>query len=301
MRGVSTAVDVSLAALLVSAALVVVVTVDPLVPADHGTDTADESAELLGATTTSLGYTLAPGAGHADESGYVEVEEKRSPEYHRRTHGSVAGLLARAAVRDASLDGGDEGWRELTHTHEDFERAVRAAVGETVTGTDAEVQVRAVWRPYRGAPLAGRVTVGERPPPGVTVHAASTRVSAPVPTARPRATETAEEGYGAVATVVAEHTVRGLFDPEATWLGLRGDEPVSTLLVYRYRRAADLLGTDVDEELERYDVVGANDRLAAALAERFENDMRGRFETPTAAARNVSTGVVVITVRTWSS
>ncbi len=299
MRGVSTAVDVTLAALVVSGALVVLVTVDPVVPADHGTDNADESAELLGATTASVNYTLAPGARHADVEGYVNVDERSGPNFYRRAHGSVAGLLARATVRDASLSGDGE-WRELTRTHEDFERGVREVVRETLVGTGADVQVRATWRPYRGAPLAGGVTVGEAPPPGVTVHAATTRVSAPVPAARPRATAAAEEGYGAVATVVADHTVRGLFDPESAWLGLRGDEPVSTLLVYRYRRTADLLDTGLDGNLDRYAVGAANEELSTALAERFETDMRRRFETPAAAARTVSTGVVVVTVRTWS-
>ncbi len=154
VRGVSTAVDVSLAALLVSAALVVFVTVDPSVPADRGTDAADSVAEVLGATTTSVNYTLTPGARHAARRGYVDVDRAHGPEFDRRTHGTVADLLARAAVRDASLRRGQ--WHEVTRTHEDFERAVRAAAREVVVGTDAEVQVRVTWRPYREAPLAGK-------------------------------------------------------------------------------------------------------------------------------------------------
>jgi hypothetical protein len=96
--------------------------------------------------------------------------------------------------------------------------------------------------------------------------------------------------------------VRGLFDPEGAWLALRGDEPVSTLVTYRYRRTGALLGVEgrVDDSIASYDVEAANEHLRRALAERFEADMRDRYATPRAAAESVSTGVVVVTVRTWS-
>jgi len=294
-RGVSTAVDVALAALVVSGALVVLASVTSVPPPNHGTDAADETAELLGSTTASVNYTLSPGARAAEE--YVEVGETSGPAFRRHAHGTVAALLARAAVTDARLDR-----RELTRTHDDFERAVREVTRETVVGADARVQVRAVWRPYRGAPLAGGVVVGDTPPESATVHAATTRVSAPVPATRTRALAAADDGYGAVARAVAAGVVRGLFDPEGAWLALRGDEPVSTLVTYRYRRTGALLGVEgrVDDSIASYDVEAANEHLRRALAERFEADMRDRYATPRAAAESVSTGVVVVTVRTWS-
>jgi hypothetical protein len=294
-RGISTAVDVALAALVVSGALVVLASLASVPPPNHGTDAADETTDLLGSTTTSVNYTLSPGARAADE--YVDVDETSGPEFRRYAHGTLADLLGRAAVADARLDR-----RELTRTHEDFERAVRAETRATVAGADARVQVRAVWRPYRGAPLAGGVVVGDSPPEDVTVHAATTQVSAPVPATQTRALAAADGGYGAVARVVAEGTIRGLFDPEQAWLALRGDEPVSTLITYRYRRTATLLDVadSVDASLSTYGVEGANEALTEALVERFEADMRDRYATPAAAAESVSTGVVVITVRTWS-
>lgn len=294
-RAVSTALDVVLAVVIVSGALVVLAGVGGGPPANHGTDAADGTAELLGATTASVNYTLSPGARHADARDVVAFDDTGGPEFRRHEHGTLAELLGRATVEDAALDG-----RELSRSDDDFERAVRAAVRDALAGVDARVQVRAVWQPYRGAPLSGRVVVGDAPPGDTTVHAATVRVPSSLPATRDRARRVAGRGYDAVAMAVADGTIRGLFTPEETWLALRADYPVAHLATYRYRRVAGLLGVEVAEPLSTYDVSAANKRLTAALAERFERDMRERFESPGAAARSVATGEVVVVVRTWS-
>jgi hypothetical protein len=291
---VSTALDVALAVVIVAGALVVLSSVGTRPPAEHGTDAADETATLLGTSTATVNYTLAPDSGrHAGE--FVDFETVEGPAHRRYAHGTLAELLARAAASEAALDG-----TKLSTTGDDFARGVRVAVRETVAGADARVQVRATWRPYRGASLFGRVVAGETPPGDATVHAATMTVPSSVPASGARARAVADRGYRAVARTVAARTVRGLFTPEETWLALRADRPVSTLVTSEYRHAAALLGTEVEPALSRYDVAAANENLTTALAERFERDLRERFASPTAAAETVSTGVVVVTVRTWS-
>lgn len=294
-RAVSTALDVVLAVVIVSGALVVLAGVGGSPPTNHGTDPADGTAALLATTTASVNYTLSPGARHADASGIVEFDDTGGPPFERHAHGTLADLLASAAVRDARL-----GSQELSRADDDFERAVRVATRTRLAGVDGRVQVRAVWRPYPGAPLSGRVVAGDAPPGDVTVHAATVRVPSGLPATRGRAKRAADQGYSAVASVVARATVRGLFTPDETWLALRADYPVAHLVTYRYRRVAGLLDVDVETELSGYDVAAANERLAAALAERLEWDMRERFDSPEAAAEGVSTGTVVVVVRTWS-
>lgn len=298
-RAVSTALDVALAALVVSGALVVLASVSVGPPPDRGTDAADETATLLGSATRSVNYSLAPGARHADATGVVAFEQTSGPEFRRHDHGTLAALLARAAVANTRIET-PSGTAELSRTSEDFERAVVSATRTTVARADAGLQVRAVWRPYPGAPLGGGVAAGDAPPPDAAVHAATVRVPVAVPETRGRALAAADDGYGAVARVVARGVVRGLFEPDRAWLALRGDRPVSALATYRYRRAATLLDVAIEEPLSRYDVTTVNERLTAALASELAADLRERFGSPRAAAERVSTGTATVTVRTWS-
>ncbi len=294
-RAVSTALDVALAAVIVGGAVVVLAGVGATPAQERGTDAADATADRLATTTLAVNYSLAPGIAHAAASDTVATGRVGDPALERHAHGTAAALLARAAVENAALDG-----VELSRSDDDFTRAVRAAVSERVAADATRVRVRAVWRPYPGSPLSGSVAVGDPPPDAVTVHAATVAVPAPVPATRSRALTVADDGFDAVAAVVANRTVRGMFGYESAWLALRSDGPTSTLVTYRYRRAASLLDVSVADSVTTGDVAAANDRLAGALAARLERDMRQQFASPRAAARQVSTGVVVVTVRTWS-
>lgn len=287
-RAVSTLVDAAAFLLLVSVA-VWTLTV-PAVAPDRA-PAAGASAERLSAVTANPHYSLAPGARHANES-LVAFEHTEGPEFDRAAHGSVASLLADAAVGNATVDGS-----ELTRAGDGFERAVRGATREATT---RRVRVRAVWTPYSGAPVRGVVAAGPRPPPDARVGVATLAVDSGLPAARQRARSAARtDGYEGVARVVARATVRGLFPPDEIRLALRGDYPVSALARYRYLGAGRLLDADVRGPVEEVEVGRANERLSRALAKRFEHDLRERFESPAAAARAVRTGEVRITVRRW--
>ncbi|WP_101296257.1 DUF7284 family protein [Halegenticoccus soli] len=290
----SAALDATLCLVLLSAAATTLVAVPGADrPAEGGT--ADATAEVLATSTTNVRYTLAPGARRADER-LVPFPETDGPEFDRTAHGTYAELLADAAVERPTVRG-----ERLTRTGDDFARKVRRAV-RNATGPRAHVV--AVWRPYPGSHLQGRLAVGEAPPAGAAVHAATLAAPSGLPAARSDAIAAAERGgFGAVAGVVADRIVGGLFPPERTRFALRDDYPLPELVTYRYLRTAALYGADAGdvENAARRDRTGAaNDRLAEALSTAIERDLRRRFETPRAAARTVDVRSVRITVRTWS-
>jgi hypothetical protein len=285
----STVLDASLALLMISGAVLAVT--GATTPAPPRVDRADAAAETLATTTGSVNYTLAPGARRANAT-LVAFPVTHGPAFRRSDHGTLAALLAEAAV--GTLRVRDD---RLTHTHEDFAGAVRSVVRAAIDAAD--VQVVAVWRPYPGAHLGGRVAVGRRPPPDATVHAATLAVPSDLPSAREDAIESSTHGYEAVARVVARRLVRGLFPPRPTRLALRGDYPVDPLVRYRYRRAAAAYGTTVADALERDDPVAANARLVEAAVPIVERELRRGFDSPATAADAVDVGTVRIVVRRW--
>lgn len=287
-RAIHAVLDAALFLLLVGAAVGTVT-----LPADGpARGTADASTRVVTTATDQVDYSLAPGARHADES-LVRFPTATGPEFDRTAHGTVAELLAAAAVRNVTV--GDE---QVTRTSDDFERATAAAARNA---TRRRVAVRAVWTPYPDAPVRGTVRAGSRPPATADVWATTTSIGSGAPPVRERARSAARrDGYAGVARVVAAATVRGLVPPDATRHALHADYPVSALTTYRYRRLAALLDTPVAGALDDAATRRANARLRAALAARFERDLRDDFDSPAAAARAVRVSEVRVVVRRWS-
>ncbi|WP_396610431.1 hypothetical protein ACH9L7_09230 [Haloferax sp. S1W] len=285
--------DVTLCLLLVSASVGVVVTADEgrLAGADTSLD-ADGIATSLSTSTATVHYDLEPGVNAADPSllddGGVDARE-----LDRTAHGSLAGLLSRATLGAVSVDG-----VRLTHARDDMRRTVADRVASELPARGVNVAIR--WTPYPGAPIQATDSLGPRPPETATVHAASLRVPSGFPSAREDALAASDDGFDAVARVVANRTVAGLFPPELARLALHGDEPVSTLMAHRYERAGVLLNASVEPEVANAETRAANADLEAALAPRLEADMRAEYDTPRDAAQAVSVGHVDIVVRTWS-
>lgn len=290
----STALDAALALLLVSAAVVTVSTAgQPSFDDAEVATRADESLETLATATTAVNYTLAPGAERPGET-TVEFGRTSGPEFRRTAHGTYAELLARSALATLELDG-----ERVTHTGADFRWAVEDATLATVA---SDVQVAAVWRPYPDPVVQSRLVVGATPPPGATVHAASLTVPSGYPAARERAVDAADStGFEGVAQVVAARVVAGTFPPRQAAVALHGDYPVAPLVANRYARFAALAGTNVTVSVRAGDVRGANDALAAALADRIETDLRSRYKNPARAASDVRIDRVRIVVRVWSA
>lgn len=281
----STVLDGVLCLLLISAAVVTVTAATPREPVGEGR--AADVASTLSTTTAAVNYTLTPRAGTTG----VDVPE-RTARFDRTAHGTLAGLLARAAVGRLTIGG-----KRLSHTRDGFGRAVVRAVGAAVRAN--HTRVTAVWRPYPDSSIGGRIAVGSRPPPDRPVHAATVEAPSGFPTRRGAARRAARtRGIEGVAAVVAEGLVSGLFPPERTRIASGGGSPTAALVRHRYRRAATRLGVDRAVTPES-GVDATNDRLEAALSDRISRDLHAANVSATAAANGVRLGRVRIVVRTW--
>lgn len=294
MRAVSTVLDAAFFLLLVSGAVLTLTLPAGTLPVPDA-DAADGTADVLATSTADVQYSLAPGARHADGD-LVSFPRSSGPAFHRSAHGTLADHLATAAVGNLTVAG-----ERVTHTRDGFRREVANETRALTRSRDHLARVRAVWEPYPGAPVRGEVVVGPSPPPSATVHAATLTVDSGMPDAREAAqTAAASGGFDEVGAAVATRVVEGVVPRRASRTALLGDYPVDRLVEYRYRRLGRVFGTNVTAEVRANEAGAANAKLSAALGERLADDMRTRFESPSAAADRVSVGRVRITVRTWS-
>jgi hypothetical protein len=275
-RGVSTVVDVALFLLLVSAAVLSVATAGGHERDVVTTGSDEATVETLATSTATVRYDLG-----RDRRTNETVERVR--------HGSLAGLLAEAAVASVTVDG-----TRISPYAEGFV----AAVGEAAhPALDGRTQITATWAPYPGSHLRGCVTVGPSPPSDARVHAATLTVDSGFPAARDPALDDASIGYGRVARVVARQAVEGLFPPRRIRVARDGGTVDAAVARTRFERAAAAYGSEATLE---EGVTPATDGLTAAVSKRTEAELRDRYETPRAAASSVRTGRVTVAVRTWS-
>ncbi|MEF8886628.1 MAG: hypothetical protein V5A30_02390 [Haloarculaceae archaeon] len=264
-RAVSTVLDTMVFLVLVSAAALVV-TAPPVEPVNAP---ADDTAEVVATSTAT-----------------VEYEFGRGETVRRHASGTYAGLLARAAVANATLGG-----EHLAPAGPAFAASVRK---ETSAVLGANVQVSARWAPYPGAPVAGQVTVGPDPPPRADVHVARFRVPVSVPATEP------ERTYGGVARGVADAVAQGVLPDDGSELPLDGGprwEAVS--------RRVDVLGGQEAKIARRHasggNATAARDVAAKALAGVLATDLGRQFDSPDEAAEAVSTGTATVVVRQWDA
>lgn len=277
----ATALDACLCLLLISAAAVTV-TSTPVSTADE-TDRADAVAETLTAATADVPYTLQP---------VPDGDADTTPEYERVAHGTLVSLLADAAVRTVRVDG-----EALTGTSEAFAAAVRAAVAERLP---ARTRIVVRWQPYPDAHLGRTFAVGPEPPADAGVNAATVRAPSGVDPAANASLAATEGGFTRLGRVVAESLVAGLLPPEKGRLALADDAPLDKLVRHRYRRVSAQYGVETAEATERGDTHAANNRIAAAMADRVASDLRRGAESPADAVASLELDTVEISVRTWS-
>ncbi|PSQ57336.1 MAG: hypothetical protein BRD23_08560 [Halobacteriales archaeon SW_9_67_25] len=271
MRAISTVVDVTVFLLFVSAAVATLTAA----PDSHPEPVVvDDQAALLASSTANVEYSLRAS--------------------NRTAHGTVASLLARGAVANATIDG-----RRLSAGHADYLEEVSDATRQTL-GPPDRTQVLVRWEPYRGAPVSGTVTVGADPPPGRDVTVATISVPGPPTPGQGRESPT-REGFDGVAGIAARATADALLPGGYATLPSGRVSPASVASFARMRTLAEATGTAIDRPLARGTLSTARERVIAGLAARYERDMRDRFETPANATDALSTGSVRITVRRWES
>ncbi|MFB6146985.1 MAG: hypothetical protein ABEJ08_04790 [Halobacteriaceae archaeon] len=134
-RGVSTAVDVVLALLMISAAVAVLVT--GAVPPDRPSPDPGPAVVVVGGATAAV---------------------ESPPAVRRPPNATVGGLLADAVLASLGPDSG----RYLT--------AVRERVNQTLDAVQRPVHLVAYWRPFTAA-SGVQVTAGRPPPPETDVSA----------------------------------------------------------------------------------------------------------------------------------
>ncbi|WP_227131892.1 DUF7284 family protein [Halorubellus salinus] len=270
-RATSTTLDVVCCLLLVSAAVGVLAATSPP-PEGHDARTADRAVALLSTTTTTVD---APG--------------------ERRVHGTLAALLAHAAVADFAVDA-----TGTTETAGGLESAIANRTRTALAGVDASVNVTASYAPLPGSEASGEATVGPAVPRDVDVSVARIRVpvgTGPAP-GEIRSGVT-EDGVRGLARTVADATVATVLPPSRTRWTLR-DPATRSTVVSRYRTLGRALGVETTGALAGGRVQRANALLAGALADRYVAAVRSRYETPAAAAAAARPRTVVVTVRTWS-
>jgi hypothetical protein len=310
-RAASTTLDVVLCCLLVSAAVGVLAAASP--PADgHDPRTADHAAELLATTTVAVDQPVP-----SPTPGRDAREDDAST-----VHGTLAALLARAAVADATrnsgvaatttlepatdhgpggnggsgvarVDAGDQGQGA-------FAAAVAARTRGSLSSVDAAVNVTASYAPLPGSDPRGRVAVGPAVPGDVDVAVARFRVpvgAGPAPAALERAAR--EDGDRGLARTVADAAVETVLPSSRTRWALR-DDATRLTVADRYRRVGRSLSVSPTGALDAGRVRRANALIVRALADEYRAAIRTNYHTPTAAAGAARPRVVVFTVRTWS-
>jgi len=287
-RATSTVVDVTAFLLFVGAAIAAILNGATVEPTTTENPAADRT-ELLATTTASVEYELAP-------PGDPPTWTTNATARHQRTaHGTIGELLGEATMSRVRIDG-----ERLSTAGVEFERAVANTTRTRLRERDHRSAVRTRWEPYRGAPVNATMEIGDQPPPSADVQAATVTVPSPVVSVRAEAQQAAaRSGYEGVATVLATAVVEGLFPTTQAQLALDGDYPSDRLMTSRYQQMAGL--TDAGElSVESSSASELNTELTTALAGVLEQDMRSRYDSPTAAASATRTGDITVTVRTWS-
>ncbi len=263
-RGVSTVLDVSLGLLLMTAAIGVVVTqTTPAPPPDRAADTAT----LVATATESVTYTPGPPGAVYNHS--------------RHDHGTVARLLASAAIANASING------QPIAPAERYERAVTGATKNILASVDGQVAITARWVPVTGGPITGQVRVGPRPPPDVDVHAARVVIAVN--------TQDWQTYHANTTRAVAQATVDTMFPPTRVAPARVSPGEDRRIINTRYRAASETFGIDPARPTNATSAMWANQYLTVALAERLTD------ANVTVSNRTAAPATVEVIVYTWQS
>jgi hypothetical protein len=269
MRAVSTVLDVAVFLLLVSAAIGTLVYAPPPVADSHS---ARDTAALIATTTATVEYEMG--------------------DRHRRGHGTIGTLLARGALANLTLHD-----RPIPPLTESFRGTVRTETRDVLKRPN-NTQVVARWRPYRGAPIWGSITVGESPPAGVDVAVAKMMIPSPIESAQKEVPGRTSE-YGGVATRVARSVTSALLPETALGAAVGQQTPTTLASVGRYRAFGQALNVSVARTLSRANVPVAHQTVTKALTRQLEANLERRFDSPATAEKALQTGSVALVVRRW--
>lgn len=305
-RGINTVVDVSLAVLFISIAVLAL----SMVPVQSGeqrtSERADRTADILASSTAGVTYSMEEAAETAVDGDLSDAYP--NVELERTTHGSLASLIASLAVANATIESSGDQIRPPGEKRE-FARVLDERLQTALVETSVETHVRAVWEPYDGAPLAGETTVGQRPPRDVSTTAATVKVPSGFESVPDASLEPiGEESYRALSEIIAETVVEGYLPQAESKRVLEGSDLEQALALERYRQMATAIeSVDTAEkvlsEIREPPVrtATANEVLTELLADQFEADLRRSFDSVTNAVAAIDVNTVTIVVKTWEA
>jgi hypothetical protein len=305
-RGLSTVADVSLALVLVVASVGVFVAYLNTEERSHDPGAAAQTADTLGASTLNVTYSLEP-VLETDSGMVPAVGDEDAPydavDFERSTHGSTLGHVARAALSNAQF-GPEQGGVYPLAVGDGYTETLEERLLVSLVGAQFATNVTAVWEPFDGASIRGTARFGQPIPHDAERSVVRATVPSELPAVREEAlsaVDGTEEGYEAVAQVVARAIVEGaLGDTERE---LETDSVERAVVVSRYLRFGEAVGgVDFDDNLDRSsaDPDPVNGALVDALAGELSTELEDSFDTPENAAGTVSTGMVTISVTTWT-
>lgn len=301
-RGVSTTMDVALGLLFISAAMVLMAAFLQGGLVGHDPESADEAAETISGTTIAIEYDVGDVRSESTfDASAVEDDEA----YDRTRHGSVASLVADAAVENTTLWG-----TRPSATAASLAAAVDGATRSQLVGAETNVRVRAVWRPWQGADARGVVTAGPRPPVEADVSSVTVTMPSGIEVDEP-AFQANYSNPDARARLVGDAIVEHHFPVLETRRALQAQGARRQFVVNRYLRFARALGVDhrFDPDadgnpLDRQtaNATEANEILATAFADEAmdRGGVGGGFSDYGAAREWLTAGEVAVTVQTWS-
>lgn len=302
-RAINTVADVSLAIVVVTAAIALLATApgNEQPARDHD---ADRTAEVVSTATLAVPYSLDSVVADMDRDSVDENTDLR-----RHSHGSVADLLADAAVANLTVSGSTD-HRQLTPIGVAYESAIDGRFQARFVGSNFETNVTAVWEPYEGSELRGTATVGEPIPPQNEYSSIHLTVPSGFESVQNDALAAVEHDsdFRPVARRVAERLVEGYLPPLEAKRALESSGFERERTVYRYEQMASLVeGADPDDrelrrnlERDSAEPFRINRYLVTHLAEQIADDLQSRFDSAFSAAEAVSTGSVTVIVRTWN-
>jgi len=302
-RGVSSVADVSLALVIIIAAVGVFVAHLDTTETDHDPTGAAHTAETLGASTLEVSYSLESVLETDSEHvPPVDGELYDPPDLERSTHGSTMGHLARAALTNTRFPTAAGPVYPLA-VGKGYENRLDEQLLVSLVGANFAANVTAVWEPFEGSSVRGTATFGRPVPREAQRSVARTTVASELPAAREEALDAVNgsKGYRAVARVVAEAVVGGTLGDTQRQLETDGVERAVT--VSRFLRFADAAGVGRGSlggfDPSTVDAGAMTDSLVDGLTGRLVGGLRS-FETPADAAGAVSTGEVTVAITTWT-
>lgn len=307
-RAVSTVADVSLALVILVAAITVPVTLVDLEDATHDESDGPHTAETIGASTINGTYSVKPVTEADIFPG--DPSEYDAEDYRRVSHGTIAGEVATSAISNVEFDVHMEPAR-LTLEGVEYESTVDETVQTSLVESNFETNITGFWEPFGNASVRGFVAVGQQPPPDVETSLATLTVSSGMETVRDEAVSSVggADEYDAVADIVAEAVIEGLLPELETQHALERNDLERDLAMYRAKRLATVIdGISPDDdaivanlERERANATAIQVYLSRALSAQFETELESEYETAYDAASAVSVAEIAITVRTWET